>query len=356
MVKWGFIVKEKDVFEDQAITQLCGLLRQVPVIDDVDAEKQYSRVDAVLNVRTGNTAYLLACEVKSNGQPRFIQAAITQLQAFMFSTEGAFVPVIIAPWLSPDAQALCNENGIAFLDMEGNARIMFGGVYIEHRTTNKPVVEKRSLRSLFSPKSTQVLRTILKDPHRTWRVVELAKESHVSLGQVSNVRNGLLNRNFAVVQNDGLRVLKPNLIIDAWQTSYQPPAGETLNFYTTLHGSALESRLREVLCCSEKAGNAILASFSAAQWLAPYGRTGVDYFYADKKGLEKLVSALELSPSSKGANILITLPKDAGIFRDTIEPAEGVFSTSAVQTYLDLSTYGERGIEAAEHLRNQGIW
>lgn len=356
MMKWEFIVKENDVFEDQAITQLCGLLRQVPVIDNVDAEKQFNRVDAVLNVRTGNTAYLLACEVKSNGQPRFIQAAITQLQAFMFSTEDVFVPVIIAPWLSPDAQALCNDSGIAFLDMEGNARIMFGGVYIEHRTTSKPVVEKRSLRSLFSPKSAQVLRTILKDPHRTWRVLELAEESHVSLGQVSNVRQNLLNRNWAVVHNNGLSVLKPDLILDAWQTSYRPPAGETLSFYTTLHGSTLESRLREVLCCSEKAGKAILASFSAAQWLAPYGRTGVDYFYADKKGLEKLVSALQLSPSLKGANILITLPKDSGIFCGAIEPAEGVFSTSAIQTYLDLTTYGERGLEAAEHLRNQGVW
>lgn len=34
-----------------------------------------------------------------------------------------------------------------------------------------------------------------------------------------------------------------------------------------------------------------------------------------------------------------------------IEPAPGIICTSAVQTYLDLAQAGERGGEAAKHLR-----
>ena len=54
------------------------------------------------------------------------------------------------------------------------------------------------------------------------------------------------------------------------------------------------------------------ASFSAAHWLAPYGRTGTQYFYADEVGLEHLQSALKLSAISKGENVVVTLLNDAG--------------------------------------------
>ncbi|MEL2255169.1 hypothetical protein AAER79_26790, partial [Klebsiella pneumoniae] len=100
-------------------------------------------------------------------------------------------------------------------------------------------------------------------------------------------------------------------------------------------------------------GSAILASFSAAQWLSPYGRTGMHFFFADEKGMERLISGLKLSTTSKGANVTITVPNDEGIFLDAIEPAPGIVTTGVIQTYLDLTVQGERGQEAAEHLRNE---
>jgi hypothetical protein len=95
----------------------------------------------------------------------------------------------------------------------------------------------------------------------------------------------------------------------------------------------------------------VFASFSAAHWLAPYGRTSTHYFYSDEGGLQRLRAALKLSSAAKGENVTITLPKDDGLFRDSIEPAPGSYCTSPVQTYLDLAIAGERGREAADHLR-----
>lgn len=81
-----------------------------------------------------------------------------------------------------------------------------------------------------------------------------------------------------------------------------------------------------------------LASFSAAQWLAPYGRTGTQYVHADAAGLAQLCTALQLSPASKGENVVVTVLDEPGLFRDTVEPAPGVLCTSPVQTYLDLAS------------------
>jgi hypothetical protein len=98
-----------------------------------------------------------------------------------------------------------------------------------------------------------------------------------------------------------------------------------------------------------------LASFSAANWIAPYAGTSTQFFYAERRGLDHIRSELKLSSTAKGENVIITIPKDHGIFLDAYEPAPGVRCTSPIQTYLDLSRGGERGEEAAEHLRRMKL-
>jgi hypothetical protein len=85
--------------------------------------------------------------------------------------------------------------------------------------------------------------------------------------------------------------------------------------------------------------------------LAPFGRHASQFLYCDASALDQISSELGLEPTSKGENVIVTVLFDAGLFRDAISPAEGVFCTSVVQTYLDLAASGERGKEAAEHLR-----
>ena len=86
--------------------------------------------------------------------------------------------------------------------------------------------------------------------------------------------------------------------------------------------------------CGQQPRRAAFASFSAAQWLSPYARTGSHYFFADDQGLRKLQAALKLTPSSKGENVIVTVPKDLGLLDDTVEPAPGAVCTSPVQPTL----------------------
>ena len=58
---------------------------------------------------------------------------------------------------------MCEEQGVGYLDLEGNARIAFGGVFIERVVADKPVAQQRELKSLFKPKSAQVLRAMLRE-------------------------------------------------------------------------------------------------------------------------------------------------------------------------------------------------
>lgn len=334
-------------------------MAEVPTVQLENVEVQPAAadrgVDMLARLYVYDRPHMLICEVKSNGQPRNVRAALLQLRNYVMHFGSDAVPMFIAPYLSPEAQALCKENNVAFLDLVGNARLAFDNVFIERRVSQTPPADRRELKSLFKPKSAQVLRVLLRDPKRAWRVTELAEAADVSLGHVSNVRTGLLDREWAQVSDQGLFLSAPDTLLNAWRDEYEVMDGNRHAFYTILHGSAFEQAARDVLSAAPGKGKAVFASFSAANWLAPFGRTGMQYFYADNAGLERLKEHLNLSVSQKGENVIVTVPKDFGLFRDTVEPAQGAVCTSAVQTYLDLWVSGERGQEAAEHLRHEKL-
>jgi hypothetical protein len=345
--------------EQQAVEALRNLLAEVPEVELVDIltepDQQDRAIDFIAHLSFNGQRRTIVAEVKSSGQPRHVQTALFQLKRYAEGQQESVVPIVVAPYLSEDARALCTESSVGFLDFEGNARIKFPGFFFSREVAGKPPAERRELRSLFKPKSVQVMRTMLREPARQWRVADLARESAVSVGHVSNVRNSLLDRNWAEVSDGGLFLSDPDGLLDTWREEYVPPAGERRAFYTTLHGSAFEAALREYGTALALDGVAILSSFSAANWLAPYARTGTHYFYADQEGVDRMRKFLKLSTATRGENVVVTELDDFGLFHDAVEPTEGIHCTSPVQTYLDLYASGDRGREAAEHLRQERL-
>lgn len=355
MLKSSYSVK----IEQQAVEELRNVLAKVPEVELVEIltepEQQDRSIDFIARLSFNGQRRNIVAEVRANGQPRYVLTALFQLQRYVERQQESVVPIVIAPYLSESARTLCIESNVGFLDFEGNARIRFPGFFLSREVAGKPAAERRELRSLFKPKSVQVMQTMLRDPSRQWRVADLAKESFVSLGHVSNVRNSLLDRKWADVSDGGLFLSDPNGLLDTWREEYVPPTGQRRTFYTTLHGSAFEAALREYGTALALDGLAILSSFSAANWLAPYARTGTHYFYADKEGVDRMSKFLQLSTAVRGENVVVIELDDIDLFRDSVEPAAGIHCTNPVQTYLDLYASGERGREAAEFLRQKRL-
>jgi hypothetical protein len=343
----------------QAAEALRSVLDDVPPvsIESIEVEPLAfdHEIDVIAHVSAFGRGHILVCEAKSSGQPRHVHAGLLQIHRALKHVGKDAVPVFIAPYLSPEAQALCQEENVGFLDFEGNCRLAFGGVFIDRKVPTRPTIERRELKSIFKPKSAQILRVMLRDPHYSWRVAELAEAADVSLGHVSNVRTALVDRDWVKIGDDGMSLTRPDAVLDAWRNSYDPPAGDRQTFYTTLHGKTFDQAARGVLNASKRGDRAILASFSAAQWIAPYARAGSQFLYADEGGLKRLHHALKLSSATKGENVVVTVLRDEGPLLDTIEPAPGVVCSSPVQTYLDLTAAGERGQEAAGHLRQEKL-
>lgn len=315
-----------------------------------DPGKPDNGVDIVADTEFAGRPMRLVVEVKSNGQPRMAHQAAYQLKRYLGQSGQEGVPMFMAPYLSEQSQAACREEGIAYLDFEGNARIAFDTVFIDRQIEGKPEPERRALRSLFKPKSARILRVLLNEPARAWRVTELAEAAKVSLGLVSTIGTALRDREWANQSDQGLYLADPSGLLNEWARNYEPPKGEEVRLYTHLHGKALTDRLRDL---EGEEGRVALASFSAADWYAPFVRQSSSYFYADDKGLGTLQALLSLSSPAKGANIIVRVPDEDGVLDDARVAAPGIIATSPVQTYLDLMAGGERGVEGGAHLRDQ---
>lgn len=342
--------------ERQAAEEMKAFLAGLPNLTRIHVErhgiagKPDDGIDLVADGQLAGKPIHLIVEVKSNGQPRMVRSAAEQLHRYMRNHAAHAVPVVMAPYLSKQARDVCREEGVGYLDFMGNALIASGTIYIEREVPGQPEPERRALRSLYKPKSARVLRRLLREPGRSWRTAELADAARVSSGLVSNVGSALRERSWAEQTNEGLVLIDPDALLDSWADNYEPPRGEEHRRYTSLHGKALADRLGGLAGLK---GRVALASFSAAQQLAPFVRHPNTYFYADEAGLAALDDLLGASDAPKGANVTIVVPEEDGILDDAIPVGEGTVVTSPVQTYLDLMQMGDRGTEGAVELRRR---
>ena len=230
-------------FVFRAVEAVCDLLCNMPSVqvESVKYERKIGRtynfrLDGLVEFNHGGNKYSLIIEVKSNGAPRFVRSAIYQLESYVArlrrsseaNGERHFIPIIVSPYLSPASRAICLDHDTAYLDLMGNARLAFDTVYIERAVSEKPVSETRSLRSIFSPKAAAILRVLLREPGRAWRVADLAAQARASYGHVSNVRKALLAREWIEVGEDGIVLVQPDTLLNTWRESYRRPAGRSI--------------------------------------------------------------------------------------------------------------------------------
>lgn len=352
-------LKEADL-EARILIALNEICSSVPFLKLISSRREVAylgmRPDLVIDLSAGERRWEWIVECKLKAQPKELRNVLPYLQSVIEkpSDHGRYA-ILATPFLSEESRRLCAETGIGYVDLAGNVRLSFDQVYIERRAQDNPFREKRSLRSLFSAKAGRVLRVLLTPPLRAWKVKELEKAAGVSLGQVSNVRKLLLEGEWAEVAEGGLLLSKPEALTRAWLESYEPALLSKESCYTMLEGSELDNALRTALKESGDGAHAVLASYSAARWFAPYTRQGTLYLYADRAGKEILKHSLGLRAVESGGNVVLLEPREDDVFSGRVEASQGLWCSSLVQTWLDLSVAGERGAEAAEVLFQQKL-
>jgi hypothetical protein len=202
---------EKEILEKAESALRLSLLK-VPFLELTAIERESAAEDMLLDilatVRIGQKLRRIALVVKNNGQPRMVRTAAYQFERYKKTNPDTYC-MIAAPFISQQAADICAKEGIGYLDIAGNCRITFDQVYIEQEGNPNPFAKKRDLRSLYSPKAARVLRVLMNDPKRSWKVQSLADEASVSLGQVSNVKSLLQDREWITSGDAGFVLNAP---------------------------------------------------------------------------------------------------------------------------------------------------
>lgn len=150
--------------ELRATEALRALLGQVSAIKlkEMKRESQGNGrgAEILVHIDVYGHSHTLACEVKAKADLSNLGDVLTDLHQCNAHFAGDATPVLIAPYLSPEAQALCNERHAAFLDLEGNARLAIGEVFIGKRTFAHRHTQPSALAALagFAPHSVSTSR------------------------------------------------------------------------------------------------------------------------------------------------------------------------------------------------------
>jgi hypothetical protein len=260
-------------------------------------------------------------------------------------------PVFAAPYISPRAAEICREENIGYVDSAGNCRLAFDNIYIRVVGNANMFTARRNLRSLYSPMAERVLRVLLNNPGKTWRIQELANDADVSIGQVANVKQLLADREWIRSGTGGFTLIQPEALLGEWAENYRFKRSTARSFYSMRSPAEIEADLSGT--CEEESISYALTGFSGAARYAPVVRYQRAAAYVACR-VDDVAARIGLKEVSSGANVTLLTPYDEGVFFG-MKLIGGERVVSAVQCYLDVLNMAARGPEAAEAILERVI-
>ena len=303
--------------------------------------------DAVLTA--GDHTFVVEC--KSSGSLSQVAMAIHQLAQSPRHFPDPVIPLLAAPYMGETARAHCEQNGVAWLDFSGNGRIVAPGIF--YQNLGHPNRFRRPGRpdSAFGPKGSRIARQLLMVAETVVRQRSLATGTGLNEGHVSRVVRKLVETGLVERGDDGIRVVDPALLLDAWREEYR------FDRHTVIHGHV-----------AARSGDALARSLAAtlSEFEVPHAVTGLPaaWLWTRYAGFRLATVYLADIPSAglmadlgfreepRGANTWLVVPNDEGVFHGASR-IDDIRCVHPVQVYLDLKGHPERAPEAAEELRSR---
>src|SRR5881397_3835037 len=142
--------------------------------ETVGAKIGSQAADLMARFQLAGQEHTVVVEVTSLGQPRQIRAAVTKLNEIRRDLPGAY-PVAGAVYIGPQSARILKSNNLGFVDLSGNCYLALENALIEKEGKRNVRPSTRPLRSLFAPRATRVIRVLLVEPGRAWRLEELGR-------------------------------------------------------------------------------------------------------------------------------------------------------------------------------------
>ena len=339
--------------EIQIQDELLRLLESIPVLGNVDVYRSNNydcNIQASADIGLADKLNLL-CGVRSMAEPQHVRNAAFQLKErkeyLQQETKKEFYCLIAAPYISEKSGKICEEMGVGYIDLSGNCMLKYKSIYIRIEGRPNKYSERRGSKSIFersSTKSSFILRSLLRDPDKIWKIQELADVSYASIGQVAKVKKFLEERELISDKNNGFSIIKPKEILAEWAKVYNTKPNTVYECYSIDSIPQIEQRLSQIK--KEKGIECVLTGFAGSVRYAPTVRYNKIHVYVQLQDLDEIILSLGCKKVTSGSNISIIIPYDPCVLSDTRNINDSLVA-SPVQVYLDLMGLLGRGEEAA---------
>jgi Transcriptional regulator, AbiEi antitoxin, Type IV TA system len=321
--------------------------------ESFDAKIGRQTANLLVRFRVGEQEHAVVLEASSLGQPRQIRAAVTRLAELRREMPSAY-PAAAAVYIGPESARILKSHNFGYIDLSGNCYLALENILIEKEGKRNIGASTRPLRSLFAPRATRVVRVLLSEIGRAWRLGELAKAADISLGHSHNVVKRLeelawLERD----TSDRLRLTKPADLLESWSDSYTYRENDIASY--AVPERITRKFLVEVAHTAEAEGRRYAFTMSAGLSLvAPHLRMTAAHAYLEGDPAP-VAARLGMRPVAEADGTLHLLaPYDVGVFYGLLEKG-GLRVTSLPQLFVDLARYEPRGADQAQHLRREAM-
>lgn len=308
--------------------------------------------DLVVKTRYKNQDTIFVITVKSIGEPRHIEQAVTQAKILSKEIPNSY-PVVASSFISETSREICKKLNVGYIDLLGNIYIDIPQIHIDKESKKTKQVEKKKQKQLFSPVATRIIRSLLSEPSGQWTIQSLSEKSEVSLGYTHRVVEKLIDKKFLKRNKDyKLILIDETSLLDSWRNNYTFKDNKIYSYYTfEKNKNSLFNKIKKTSQSIES--QYALTLHSGASFIAPYVRYTDVHLYI-KDDMDNWIQKLDLRPVESGANIYLIEPYDKGVLQN-LQTIKGNQIVSNIQLYLDLYSYPKRGKEQAEKIREEKI-
>jgi hypothetical protein len=332
--------------------------------------------DVSFEVRSGSNRIQVLGEVKPAFSPRLLEEIAPWIQRLK-SLRTDVAVAVIAPILSPQAQAFCVQNAIDFIDLAGNISINVPGKFTLQRSgmkgreiTPSGLNPQRNI-NVFSGRSSRILRVLLEKP-QNWSITGLAKELaaettrfretvpearlkfEISLGAVSKAIASLAEQLLVRRRDGNIVVPEPTRLLLQWAEKYKERYRWRLrsSFQT---GNPFARDLEAISAGVQglAPGTYAFSGAMAASIEAPFVDIEVIDIFLTLTDNDSKLRSLK-AQTSVGPALRFMYPYDDGVFMYAKKVSQALV-VSDVQAYLDLYARGGRDLKQAEVLLNSTI-
>ncbi|MDO4490067.1 MAG: type IV toxin-antitoxin system AbiEi family antitoxin [Lachnospiraceae bacterium] len=328
---------------DNEIKFLVDKLLRIPVIENcecISSEGNEFRLLIQYNYGTEKTIRVVVYETVTPMTLKKAAIAMKEIAKGRYS-------MIMAPYISEKSEQVCIENGIGYADFSGNILLSVGTMYISEKGNPNKYAKKKETANIFyasSTKTLRILRKMLEDTDRVWRIKDLATEAGCSIGMVSRVKERLCEQLWAEMTSEGLKLIDPRGLLDAWSQEYSRSTIKMVPCYTLESLPKFEKRIKELY---DKHGiESCLTGLAGGSRYAPVVRYNRVHVLVRNKDVEEFITHSGCKRVESGANIMLVEAQADQM--NGIRNINGDLVASPVQIFLDCTKIKGRGAEMAE--------